>query len=75
VTLAGGSDKTDVRFPTPEADAAYFVTCTVTGIKGSPAAGARRIWISDKSEKGFRVQSEQAPGGGAAVTADWILVR
>jgi hypothetical protein len=75
VTLSGGSDKADVRFPTPEADAGYFVTCTVTGIKGSPAAAARRIWISNKNEKGFQLRAEGAPGGDAAVTADWILVR
>ena len=76
VTIAGRSDNAEVRFRTSEADASYFVTCTVTGTKGSPAPGARRIWISDKSEKGFRVRCEQPPGGGDnAVTVDWILVR
>lgn len=75
VTLAGGSDHAEVRFRTPEADAEYFVTCTVVGVHGSPPSASCRLWISDKTLKGFRVHCEQAPGGDNSVTADWILVR
>lgn len=75
VAISGGSDKADVHFQTPEADAGYFVTCAVTGVKGSPGAASRRVSISDKNEKGFRVRAEEAPGGSNAVMVDWILVR
>jgi hypothetical protein len=75
VAISGGSDKADVHFQTPEADAGYFVTCAVTGIKGSPGTASRRVSISDKNEKGFRVRAEEAPGGSNAVMVDWILVR
>jgi hypothetical protein len=75
VTLAGGSDHAEVRFVTPEADAEYFVTCTVVEVHGSPPSASRRHWIGDKTLKGFRVHCEEAPGGDNSVTADWILVR
>lgn len=75
VDISGGDDHAEVRFPAREADAEYFVTCTVAGSQGSPRAGARRLWISDKSPKGFRVHCEEAPGGGSSVAIDWILVR
>ncbi len=76
VSIAGRSDSAEVRFHTAEADAKYVVTCSVSDARGTPPAGARHVWISDKSEKGFRVHCEEAPGGGDnAVTVDWILVR
>jgi hypothetical protein len=76
VSIAGRSDSAEVRFHTAEADANYVVTCSASDARGTPPAGARRVWISDKSEKGFRVHCEEAPGGGDnAVTVDWILVR
>jgi hypothetical protein len=76
VSIAGRSDSAEVRFHRGEADANYVVTCSVSDARGTPPAGARRVWISDKSEKGFRVHCEEAPGGGNnAVTVDWILVR
>lgn len=76
VSIAGRSDSAEVRFHTAEADADYVVTSSVSGARGTPPAGARRVWISDKTDKGFRVHCEESPGGGDnAVTVDWILVR
>jgi hypothetical protein len=75
VTISGDSDDAEVRLQAPEADAQYFVTCTVGEVHGSPRAGARRLWISNKTPRGFRVHCEEAPGADSAVTADWILVR
>jgi hypothetical protein len=76
VSIAGRSDSAEVRFHTAEADADYVVTSSVSGARGTPPAGARRVWISDKTDKGFRVHCEEPPGGGDnAVTVDWILVR
>jgi len=75
VTIAGGHDDAEVRFQSREADAEYFVTCTVAGGRGSPSPGARRLWISDKTPRGFRVHCEEAPGGDNSVTIDWILMR
>jgi hypothetical protein len=75
VTIAGGHDDAEVRFQSREADAEYFVTCTVAGGRGSPSPGARRLWITDKTPRGFRVHCEEAPGGDNSVTIDWILMR
>jgi len=75
LTIAGGRDSAEVRFQSREADAEYFVTCTVAGGRGSPQPGARRLWISDKTPLGFRVHCEEAPGGDSSVAIDWILVR
>ena len=75
VVMTGKDTGADVKLPTPEADDAYFVTCTVTGGRGKPAAGARRVWLSDKTKQGFRVRCEEAPGGDSSVSVDWILVR
>lgn len=75
VVLAGGSTDAEVKLPTPEPDDAYFVTCAVSGVRGGPAAGAHRVWLSDKTAQGFHVRCEEAPGGSNQVSVDWILVR
>lgn len=75
VVIGGKDTQADVKLLTPEADDAYFVTCTVSGGHGQPAAGARRVWLSDKTRQGFRVRCEEAPGGDSSVSVDWILVR
>lgn len=75
VSLSGGATDAEVKLPTAEADDAYFVTCTVSGVRGKPAPGARRVWLTDKTAQGFRVRCEEAPGGNSAVSVDWILMR
>jgi hypothetical protein len=75
VGIGGKDTEAEVKLPTPEADDAYFVTCSVSGGRGKPAAGARRVWVGDKTKQGFRVRCEEAPGGDSSVTVDWILVR
>jgi hypothetical protein len=75
VSLSGGATDAEVKLPTAEADDAYFVTCTVSGVRGKPAPGARRVWLTDKTAQGFRVRCEEAPGGDSAVSVDWILMR
>ncbi len=75
VTLHGDATSADVRFPDPEPDAAYYLSCTVAGVKGSPRADATRVRAERKSAGGFTVRSEAAPGGDSAVTVDWMLLR
>lgn len=75
VSLTGSATDAEVKLPTPEPDDAYFVTCAVSGVRGKPGAGARRVWLTDKTAQGFHVRCEEAPGGGNGVSVDWILVR
>jgi len=75
VGIGGGTTQVEVRLPNLEPDDAYFVTCTVSAVRGRPAPGARRVWLTDKTAQGFRVRCEEAPGGDSGVVVDWILVR
>jgi hypothetical protein len=75
VSLAGNVTDVEVNLPTPEPDDAYFVTCSVAAVRGRPAAGARRVWLTDKTPRGFHVRCEEPPGGDSAVSVDWMLVR
>ncbi len=75
VTISGDATTSDVRFRAPEPDAAYYLSCTVTGVSGSPKDAAARVHARDKTEHGFVVQCEAPPGPGNVVTVDWMLLR
>ncbi|HEU4647546.1 MAG TPA: glycosyl hydrolase family 28-related protein [Gemmatimonadales bacterium] len=75
VTMQGGTSDVEVRFATPEPDAVYYLTCTVTGVRGSPRVEATRVRAEGKSARGFTIRSEVPPGSGNAVTVDWMLIR
>jgi hypothetical protein len=75
VTLRGGSSAASVRFQEPEPDAEYYLSCTVTGVQGSPRAEATRVRADTKGPQGFTVRTEAAPGEGNAVAVDWVLLR
>ena len=64
-----------VTFETPEPDPNYFITATCVSVGGDVPAAARRVFVRDKSESGFDVCLEEAPGGGNSVEVDWMLIR
>jgi hypothetical protein len=75
VTLRGNATSAEVRFEGPEPDAAYYLSCTVAAVTGSPKPEATRVRADGKSARGFTVRSEMAPGGDNAVVVDWMLLR
>jgi hypothetical protein len=73
--IADGEAQAQVRFARPEPDGMYYVSATVSGVKGNPSWSARRAGVTAKSDSGFTIVLENAPGPGNSVTVDWILVR
>jgi len=75
LTISGTAASGTVVFDTPEPDANYFLTVTPTTIGGTPNPGSNRIRSISKTERGFTVTLENAPGQGNIVTLDWHLIR
>ncbi len=62
-------------FVNEEDDDEYHIIPSPTSKTGTPAAGSNRILTNAKTETGFTITVETAPGGGNSVTFDWMLVR
>jgi hypothetical protein len=75
VRITGAAATGQVVFDAPEPDAQYYVAAVASDVRGGVAAGATRVAVADKTATGFRVALEAAPGPGASVTIDWIIVR
>jgi hypothetical protein len=73
--IANPSSTSVVVLPNAEIDNAYYVTAIVSATTGVPAAGATRVFITNKIAAGFTINLEAAPGVGATVTVDWIMMR
>jgi len=75
VTIAGTNVAATVIFGAPEPDTDYYVAATVTVTSGTPAVGATRAYLTDKTTNSFTLNLEAAPGDGSSVTVDWHLRR
>jgi len=74
ITVSDSQSSGDVKFTVTEPDALYFLNVTPVGQTGEPAEGSNRVKWIDKSEKGFTVHLEMAPGKGSSVSFDWQLI-
>jgi hypothetical protein len=75
VTVTNTSTSGVVTFATPEPDNNYFVVETPTTVTGSPPMASRHVIGVSKTQNGFTLTTEAAPGGGNSVTFDWKMVR
>ena len=75
VQLTDDDTTLEVTFDTTEPDADYFITATAVAAEGEPSAGAWTVHIADKTASGFTVALNSAPGSGAAVEVNWMLMR
>lgn len=74
-TVSAGATTGTVTFTVEEPDNNYKLVVTPVSDTGTPAAGSNRVKKIAKSEDEFVVTIEAAPGDGASVTFDWILIR
>lgn len=75
IAVANAATTGAVVFTTAETDAVYFLAVTPVSVTGAPAAGSNRITQIAKTNTGFTITVEVAPGAGTSVTFDWILIR
>ena len=70
------TSETHTFTPTPEMDDKYFLAVTpVSHDETSPPLAATRVTRVDKTDTGFTVYVEAAPGLGNKVIFDWHLIR
>jgi hypothetical protein len=73
VTITGTVTRAVIDFEHNESNNSYIVNVSCTGYTGTPAAGSTRPRVLSKTNAGFIVELEAAPGGGNSVTIAYTL--
>lgn len=77
LTISGTATSATHTFSGAEAqtDTAYKIIASASAQSGAPAAGSSTLLTVTKNTAGFALNIATAPGGGNAVTFDFILTR
>lgn len=75
VTVSGLESSGTAIFDFKEPDTNYFVNITPSERSGNPQSGSNRVQWTEKTQDGFTIILENAPGVGNSVTFDWFLLR
>lgn len=75
LTISGADDTATTAFDAELPDANYRIALTCTGYTGNPATNSFIVIQVQKTAGGFAFETLAAPGAGATVVWDWLIVR
>lgn len=75
VTISNTDTAATVVFPNEETNQSFFIVADPVNVTGAPSVASWRHRMGAKSNTGFTLLLEAAPGAGSSITYDWIMVR